>query len=108
MFVCLFVCWIICFQSQKNPTVTSFTNHFSKYCARITSKWHPFSISSSPHQEVVTLHIRNVGYWTNKLYQIADTCADINILLEGPYGSLAVDLFSERYKMIMLFSGGIG
>ena len=72
------------------------------------SKWHPFSISSSPHQEVVTLHIRIVGYWTNRLYQIAEAGSDINILLEGPYGSLAVDLFSERYKLIMLFSGGIG
>mmetsp|Transcript_11019 Transcript_11019/g.16655 ORF Transcript_11019/g.16655 Transcript_11019/m.16655 type:complete len:482 (-) Transcript_11019:65-1510(-) len=71
-------------------------------------QWHPFSISSSPHQEVVTLHIRNVGYWTNRLYQIAEAGSDINILLEGPYGSLAVDLFSERYKLIMLFSGGIG
>lgn len=73
-------------------------------------EWHPFSISSSPHQPMVTFHIRVRGNWTGSLKQLARHCNDaqIDILMEGPYGSVGVDLFSDRYKIIMLMSGGIG
>ena len=31
-------------------------------------EWHPFTMSSSPEQDFIGLHIRAVGTWTNKLY----------------------------------------
>ncbi len=71
-------------------------------------EWHPISISSSPHQQYVTLHIRKRGTWTTRLHDLAGEKKEISILLEGPYGSLAVDLTSNRYSMVMLLSGGIG
>jgi predicted ferric reductase len=71
-------------------------------------EWHPFSLSSSPEQKVVTLHIRKAGSWTSSLYDLAKKKMEVSILLEGPYGSVGVDLTSDRYKMVMLFSGGIG
>jgi predicted ferric reductase len=71
-------------------------------------EWHPISISSSPYQQHVTLHIRKRGTWTKKLHQLAGKIEEVEILLEGPYGSLGVDLTSERYSMVMLLSGGIG
>jgi NADPH oxidase len=71
-------------------------------------EWHPFSLSSSPEQKFVTLHIRRVGGWTSALYDLASKQMEVSILLEGPYGSVGVDLASDRYKMVMLFSGGIG
>jgi predicted ferric reductase len=72
-------------------------------------EWHPFSISSSPHQDVVTLNIQVCGKWTRELEKLAEKTEYINILLEGPYGSLGVDLISkDRYQMIMFLSGGIG
>jgi len=71
-------------------------------------EWHPFSISSSPEQKIVTFHIRKAGSWTHELYHLADVKNEISILMEGPYGSVGVDVTSERYKMVMLFSGGIG
>ena len=76
-------------------------------------EWHPFSISSSPHQPFVTFHIRIRGNWTKELGKLAKHgCQDgmVDILIEGPYGSVGVDLFSRnhKYKSIMLFSGGIG
>ncbi|KAI2501563.1 FAD-binding domain [Fragilaria crotonensis] len=71
-------------------------------------EWHPFSLSSSPEQKIVTLHIRRVGGWTSALYDLATKQMEVSILLEGPYGSVGVDLASDRYKMVMLFSGGIG
>jgi predicted ferric reductase len=71
-------------------------------------EWHPFSLSSSPGQKIVTLHIRKAGGWTSALYALALKKSQINVLMEGPYGSVGVDLMSDRYKMVMLFSGGIG
>lgn len=72
-------------------------------------EWHPFSISSSPHQEVATIHIRVCGNWTRQLMRLAQKESSIDILLEGPYGSLGVDLISkDRYKMVMFVSGEIG
>jgi len=72
-------------------------------------QWHPFSISSAPHQGTVTLHIRKVGDWTGALFDIATKKSVVPILLEGPYGNLSVDIIGDRkYKSIMLISGGIG
>eukprot|EP00586_Coscinodiscus_wailesii_P022512 CAMPEP_0172518594 /NCGR_PEP_ID=MMETSP1066-20121228/290913_1 /TAXON_ID=671091 /ORGANISM="Coscinodiscus wailesii, Strain CCMP2513" /LENGTH=1241 /DNA_ID=CAMNT_0013301019 /DNA_START=249 /DNA_END=3975 /DNA_ORIENTATION=- len=71
-------------------------------------QWHPFSISSSPHQDEVTFHIRKRGKWTKALHKYAESNDTVTVLMEGPYGSLSVDLISERYKMMMLLSGGIG
>ena len=73
------------------------------------SQWHPFSISSSPNQPVVTLHIRKAGNWTSALFQLAAKKSSVDMLLEGPYGSLAVDIMGDRkYKSVLLISGGIG
>ena len=35
-------------------------------------EWHPFTLSSSPEQDFIGLHIRAVGTWTNKLYEFVD------------------------------------
>ena len=72
-------------------------------------QWHPFSLSSSPNQKLVTLHIRKAGSWTKALYALAEKQSDIDILLEGPYGSMGVDFTNpDKYQTVMLFSGGIG
>jgi len=74
-------------------------------------QWHPFSISSAPSQGTsVTLHIRRLGDWTSALMELAHKKSEIAVNLEGPYGNLAIDLESKRnkYKSIMLISGGIG
>lgn len=71
-------------------------------------EWHPFSISSSPGQKTVTLHIRKVGNWTSALHELAQTKDEIQILMEGPFGSVGVDITSQRYSYVMLISGGIG
>jgi len=72
-------------------------------------EWHPFSLSSSPQQKMVTLHIRKAGGWTNALYDMAKKQAEIDFLMEGPYGSVGVDLTNPyKYQNVMLFSGGIG
>ena len=71
--------------------------------------FHPISISSSPHESSVTLHVRGLGSWSNKLVELAQVKDEAPILIEGPYGSISVDLDSDdRYQIVVLISGGIG
>ncbi|XP_065674718.1 LOW QUALITY PROTEIN: superoxide-generating NADPH oxidase heavy chain subunit A-like [Hydra vulgaris] len=71
-------------------------------------EWHPFSISSSSHEPNVTLHIRILGDWTKKLYSSIEQTRDLLTYVDGPYGAPGVDIDSDKYKLVMFFSGGIG
>jgi len=33
-------------------------------------EWHPFSVTSAPHQEHLSVHVRAVGPWTARLFQL--------------------------------------
>lgn len=58
-------------------------------------EYHPFSFSSCPEDEFVTIHIRELGDWSKKLgddlrKRLADEKADsvdISVYVEGPYGN---------------------
>lgn len=72
-------------------------------------EWHPFTLSSCPLEDKVTICIRKANTWTKALHKLAETKQEVCLLLEGPYGSVGVDLINtDRYKMNMLISGGIG
>ncbi|GMG14837.1 unnamed protein product [Phytophthora fragariaefolia] len=76
-------------------------------------QWHPFSISSAPHEAKVTFHVKVLGNWTRKLHQLASSSdpdiTPIDVLVDGPYGSVAIDIDSvTTYAHFVLFSGGIG
>uniref|UniRef100_A0A7S1ZTX8 FAD-binding FR-type domain-containing protein n=1 Tax=Trieres chinensis TaxID=1514140 RepID=A0A7S1ZTX8_TRICV len=71
-------------------------------------QWHPFTISSSPHEDTVRFHIRKRGRWTKALHKLTDSRHQVTLLIEGPFGCLSTNMFDNRYKMIMLLSGGIG
>lgn len=75
------------------------------------SQFHPFTISSSPHEKMVTMHVKALGRWTRRLMRLATAAKNQNVtfLMEGPYGKLMIELENEkRYKMVLMISGGIG
>ena len=45
---------------------------FLKIPSIAKTEWHPFTISSSPEQDFIGLHIRAVGTWTKKLYELIE------------------------------------
>jgi predicted ferric reductase len=71
--------------------------------------FHPISISSAPHEKVVTLHVRGLGNWSKRLVALAKTKDRAPILIEGPYGCVSLDIDDhDRYQMALCVSGGIG
>ncbi|PON82521.1 Respiratory burst oxidase [Trema orientale] len=92
-------------------------------------EWHPFSITSTPRDDYLSVHIRILGDWTRELKRIfSEICqpprinqsgllrADIEqvndktkmprLLVDGPYGAPAQDY--KQYDVILLIGLGIG
>ena len=76
-------------------------------------QWHPFTISSTPEEGFVTIHVRIVGNWTQTLAEILGCFKDTDnsslaprICVDGPYGAPAEDLYD--YKVAILIGTGIG
>ncbi|KAK6930537.1 Ferric reductase transmembrane component-like domain [Dillenia turbinata] len=73
-------------------------------------EWHPFSITSAPADDYLSVHIRTVGDWTNQL-KIVFSKEKVKeslprLLIDGPYGAPAQDY--KQYKVVLLVGLGIG
>ncbi|KAH7522857.1 hypothetical protein ACOSP7_008923 [Xanthoceras sorbifolium] len=99
-------------------------------CAEVSPfQWHPFSITSAPGDDYLSIHIRTLGDWTSQLkYIFSKVCqppsvdqsgllrADIGqgnnkprlprLLIDGPYGAPAQDY--KKYDVLLLVGLGIG
>ncbi|KAJ3090669.1 hypothetical protein HK102_003004 [Quaeritorhiza haematococci] len=79
-------------------------------------QWHPFTISSTPEEGFVSIHIRIVGDWTRDVAKLMgcfsqgiDKSNNKNLptlRVDGPYGAPAEDLYT--YKVACLIGAGIG
>ena len=60
-----------------------------------SSEYHPFTLSSAPHEENLSLHIRAVGPWTTNLRRTFDP----NVVREHPYPKVSrVRRQGKRYS----------
>ncbi|XP_074560672.1 respiratory burst oxidase homolog protein B-like [Curcuma longa] len=114
-----------------------FRYHSGQYiflnCAAVSPfQWHPFSITSAPQDDYVSVHIRTLGDWTRQLKAVfSQVClpptsgksgllrADYDddsinggcpsiprLLIDGPYGAPAQDY--KQYEVVLLVGLGIG
>ncbi|KAK7499705.1 hypothetical protein BaRGS_00009046, partial [Batillaria attramentaria] len=74
-------------------------------------EYHPFTLTSAPHERHLSLHIRAVGPWTTNLRQTYDK--DVlggdsypKLYLDGPFGEGHQDWYT--YDVAVLVGGGIG
>lgn len=106
------------FPRVRADTGEAFTFEAGQYaflCVPSLSKlqWHPFTISSAPHEPLVTFHIKSAGDWTKALaahVAIApESTSTFEILVDGPYGSTSIDIENfQMYSHVVLIGGGIG
>ncbi|XP_071692611.1 respiratory burst oxidase homolog protein C-like [Rutidosis leptorrhynchoides] len=90
-------------------------------------EWHPFSITSAPGDDYLSVHIRTLGDWTRQLKTVfSQVCQppangksgllraeyqedNLNfpkVLIDGPYGAPAQDY--KKYDVVLLVGLGIG
>ncbi|KAL8598120.1 hypothetical protein ACOMHN_030406 [Nucella lapillus] len=74
-------------------------------------EYHPFTLTSSPHEETLSLHIRAVGPWTNNIRRVYDPSLYPDqplpkLYLDGPFGEGHQDWY--RFPVAVLVGGGIG
>jgi len=93
-------------------------------CPHISSnEWHPFTISSAPEEEIVSVHIRIVGDWTTDLWDFINPDKKLGVVqenialdpegrnifrIDGPYGAASEHVFTHNYQTMLLCAGGIG
>ena len=73
-------------------------------------EWHPFTLSSGPHDEYNEVHIKSLGDFTGKLYARAQQAASLKqklwLRVDGPYGKFSLN--HNRYPVVVLVAGGVG
>lgn len=82
-------------------------------------EWHPFTLTSAPEENYLSVHIRKSGDWTGALLKTvgkhskAKTTkegknAELNfhVAVDGPYGTPSDDIF--KYKTTVLIGAGVG
>ncbi|XP_078655544.1 dual oxidase 2-like isoform X2 [Branchiostoma floridae x Branchiostoma belcheri] len=76
------------------------------------NEYHPFTLTSAPHEDTLSLHIRSVGPWTNNLRKTYDPTklqpefGYPKVFVDGPYGEGHQDWY--KYPVAVLIGGGIG
>ncbi|XP_061855522.1 dual oxidase 2 isoform X2 [Colius striatus] len=77
-----------------------------------TTEYHPFTLTSAPHEDKLSLHIRAVGPWTTRLRELysPQSLALIGKLpklyLDGPFGEGHQEW--NKFEVSVLVGGGIG
>ena len=69
---------------------------------------HPFSLSGCPSDGILQLHIKDLGDWTHRLYELAseNRLNGETIYVMGPFVTRAHQVM--KYSNILLVSAGIG
>ncbi|KAL2321514.1 hypothetical protein Fmac_025893 [Flemingia macrophylla] len=82
-------------------------------CPQISPfEWHPFSLTSGPQDDYLSVHIRTLGDWSYQIYALfqeavlsrSQGCPKLYI--DGPYGTAAQD--HVKYDILVLIGLGIG
>ncbi|KAM3608924.1 uncharacterized protein V6R79_006848 [Siganus canaliculatus] len=77
-----------------------------------TDEYHPFTLTSAPHEETLSLHIRAAGPWTSRLRELytEESLLDLGgypkLYLDGPFGEGHQEWID--FDVSVLVGGGIG
>ncbi|KAF7237795.1 Dual oxidase 2 [Varanus komodoensis] len=77
-----------------------------------TTEYHPFTLTSAPHEDALSLHIRAAGPWTTRLRELysPESIAEMGrypkLYLDGPFGEGHQEW--NKFEVSVLVGGGIG
>lgn len=88
------------------------------HCPEVSMfEWHPFTISSAPEEDFVSVHVRVVGDFTTAFAKKLGCKFDKDdnsespsalpkVMIDGPFGSASEDVF--KFEVAVLVGAGIG
>ncbi|HEY6722712.1 MAG TPA: ferric reductase-like transmembrane domain-containing protein [Polyangiaceae bacterium] len=85
---------------------------FLRIPALAKHEWHPFTISSAPERQLLTMHVRSAGNFTSALRALAEqrlrdgAPQPVKAYLDGPYGAPSSHIFAATNAV--LIGAGIG
>ena len=85
---------------------------YLKLPALAPHEWHPFTISSAPEHQHLTLHVRSLGNFTRALHELAQARSKLAsppllyASLDGPFGTSSRRIFEARHAVLV--AAGIG
>lgn len=85
---------------------------FLRIPALAKHEWHPFTLSSTPQGDALTVHVRALGNWTNGLRDLAEARErataprELEVFVDGPYGASSARLSQSRFAVMI--GAGIG
>ncbi|KAI9332204.1 ferric reductase NAD binding domain-containing protein [Obelidium mucronatum] len=107
-------------QITKPSCKTKAGQYIFLHCPEIaTYEWHPFTLTSSPNEKFISVHIRVVGDFTTAFARrlgcrfggkeeegMTPPTSLPTVMVDGPYGSASEDVFD--YEVAVLVGAGIG
>ncbi len=75
-------------------------------------EWHPFTLSSAPERDTLSVHVRTLGNWTTALRDRVEHdektpgSHPLTIFIDGPYGSPSAHIEKSRHAVFI--GAGIG
>lgn len=109
-------------QMQKTSFVYKPGQYLFLACPYLAAhEWHPFTITSCPDEDFVSVHIRIVGDWTGALWSMMNPDNTLGIVqenkttaddgssilkIDGPFGAASEDVF--QFETVLLCGAGIG
>jgi len=102
---------VLCLKMRKPANFNYKAGQFLRIASSgiSSAEFHPFTITSAPHEKYLSVHIRCVGPWTTKLWDVYNPNYQTKyppVLVDGPYGSSEEDW--SRFESVVLVGGGIG
>ncbi|XP_014272610.1 dual oxidase [Halyomorpha halys] len=104
---------VIKIKFYRPPNFKYLSGHWVRLaCTSFSDEYHSFTLTSAPHENFLSCHIKAQGPWTWKLRNYFDPCnfnADVEqpkIRLEGPYGGGNQDWY--KFEVAVMVGGGIG
>ena len=116
-------------QIKKEKCKTRAGQYIFLSCPEVSYfQWHPFTLTSAPEEDYISVHIRVVGDWTNAFAKALGCDFDskdrpekgdegkvvpppVNrvlprVMVDGPFGSASEDFL--KYETVLLVGAGIG
>ncbi|KAJ9083939.1 hypothetical protein DSO57_1029348 [Entomophthora muscae] len=108
-------------QMQKDGIKTQAGQWIFLCCPAVSlHQWHPFTLTSAPEEDYISVHVRVVGNFTTALAKTlgcdlgdgdGEVGEDVNtvlprVMVDGPFGSASEDVF--LYEVAVLVGAGIG